>query len=139
MKSLNREICGRYMLITAGPGTDGMVARAREIAKDHGGNFRAPHHTVSGAGMAGELALAAGGVLYLDEANEFSRSSISTIKNLVPMMDSKVRPLLIVGIRWQHDPFSKEKAPEDVVERALDRTADMFQGWDVAEHFQGKS
>lgn len=52
--------------------------------------FRAPHHTVSGAGLVGggggsvgarpgEVSLANHGTLYLDELNEFRREAISTL------------------------------------------------------------
>jgi hypothetical protein len=36
--------------------------------------FRAPHHSVSELGMAGEVEMAEGGLLYLDEVDEFRRT-----------------------------------------------------------------
>jgi DNA repair protein RadC len=42
--------------------------------------FRAPHHSCSRAGIAGELRLAVGGVLYLDEAGEFRRQCVAEIR-----------------------------------------------------------
>lgn len=50
--------------------------------------FRAPHHTASTAGMfgwldrfmPGEVALAHGGVLFLDEAPEFRKSILQTVR-----------------------------------------------------------
>lgn len=43
--------------------------------------FRAPHHTVSAAGLLSEFNLARCGVLLLDDASEFSRSSMETVRD----------------------------------------------------------
>jgi len=69
---------------------------ARRLARHVGGNLRAPHHTVSGSGLVGELAIAAGGVLMLDEIDEFLGRALLILKNHSELMQDEHRPVLFV-------------------------------------------
>ncbi len=78
------------------------VTRIHSVAGVHSGGliasrpFRAPHHTVSPAGLAGggspprpgEATLAHRGVLFLDELSEFQRSSLDALRQ--PLEDGHV-------------------------------------------------
>jgi magnesium chelatase family protein len=78
------------------------VTRIHSVAGIHAGGlisarpFRAPHHTISPAGLAGggsppragEATLAHRGVLFLDELSEFQRSSLDALRQ--PIEDGRV-------------------------------------------------
>jgi magnesium chelatase family protein len=79
------------------------VTRIHSVAGIHPGAglvrhrpFRAPHHTISPAGLAGggsvpspgEVTLAHRGVLFLDELSEFPRSSLEALRQ--PLEDGRV-------------------------------------------------
>lgn len=49
--------------------------------------FRAPHHTVSPKGLAQEIELARGGVLFLDEVTEFGREQLALVSRRTPLDD----------------------------------------------------
>jgi len=118
-----------FTLITTPRGVTGSVSLARKIAAER--NFRAPHHTASREGMAGEMAIAAGGVLYLDEPAQFSRSAVHMIANLWRMMDPACRPQIVVAIVDQKE--------DDHTAMDIARVVDLFDGWTVAEHHTPKA
>ena len=66
--------------------------------------FRAPHHTISAAALAGashrpgEVHLAGNGVLFLDELSEFSRASIEVIATTLSAMPAASRPLVVAAV-----------------------------------------
>ena len=78
------------------------VTRIHSVAGVHTGGlitarpFRAPHHTISAAGLVGggrpprpgEASLAHHGVLFLDELSEFQRSSLDALRQ--PLEDGRV-------------------------------------------------
>lgn len=77
------------------------VTRIRSVAEPVAGlvarrPFRAPHHGISFAGMTGggatlrpgEIALASGGVLYLDELPEFRRETLEALRQ--PLEDGTI-------------------------------------------------
>lgn len=70
----------------------GAITEARNRAKRTGCNLRAPHHTVSSAGLVGELAFAAGGILVLDEVDKFRPDTLRTLASHLEIMHPDVRP-----------------------------------------------
>ena len=61
--------------------------------------FRAPHHTISDLGLAdrthGEVMLAVGGVLMLDELLEFRTTVLQALVTRIAAMDVACRPFLV--------------------------------------------
>ena len=64
---------------TSATPTSGATMLARRLPKVFGGPLRAPHHTVSRNGLLQEAGLAMGGVLYLEESDEFRQADIRAL------------------------------------------------------------
>jgi len=73
---------------------------AHKLAADMGAghNVRAPHHTVGEIGIVGELALAAGGVLYLEDIEEFRLACIRSVARIWVKMDPEARPAIVARV-----------------------------------------
>lgn len=74
------------------------LVRAREAAKGRTGPFRAPHRTVSLLGLIGELAISAGGVLWLDAANELRAGDVLTLCGTWAFMHPAHRPVVYFAL-----------------------------------------
>lgn len=96
---------------------------ARRLAELSRCPFRAPHHSVSQAGLVGELALAAGGILFLDSVEEFRGSALLVLKNHMSMMAEGIRPLLFMT-------HGDEELPESVRKMFDIPPADVARGRD---------
>ena len=95
------------------------AGQARQLAVFRGdGPFRVPHHSVSQLGLLSEIALAAGGVLYLDEADEFNRSALRSGLRTIMQMDARFRPLVCISIRNETE-VQKMKAWLSEIEEAF--------------------
>jgi hypothetical protein len=62
-----------------GPSGSGPTMLARRLPLLYGGPLRAPHHTISRDGLIQEAGLAMGGVLYLDDVDEFKASDLRAL------------------------------------------------------------
>lgn len=113
-------------IITSPVAAAGLIRKAQALAAQHGGNLRAPHHTASRAAIGAEVAIAAGGVLLLDEPAEFSRAVVSMIGDTWIRMVPTCRPRVILTIRGDKDPRATAST--------LARCAELFDGWQVARH-----
>jgi len=82
--ALNAMAAGKPILLV-GPVGCGKLRFGRMLAMLRGGPLRAPHHTVSNPGMLGskkypgEVHLANGGTLYLDDMPEFRRPLLEMV------------------------------------------------------------
>lgn len=76
-------------------------AEARNEATRRNGHLRAPHHMASLIGLMGELAIAAGGVLMLDDIGEFRREGLRVLANHIASMHSTSRPCVVATYRGE--------------------------------------
>lgn len=86
------------MLIWICEGDSGTILEARELSKARNRVFRAPHHTVSQAALTGELAISAGGVLYLDEAEQFRSVALNAMLGTMAFMHPDARPYVVMAL-----------------------------------------
>jgi hypothetical protein len=114
-----------YTLITSEHQATGLISKARELANEIGGNFRAPHYTASAGALGGEMALAAGGTLLIDQPADFSHSAINTIASIWCQMDPACRPEVIVTLL-------AEKT-EQATQNTARRFQELFRGWERKE------
>jgi len=91
-------------LIQGHPGS-GIVKTVRALHAGFGGEIplRAPHYTVGHQGMLGELVLAAGGILFLDDILEFVPAVLRQLLWHWDHMDPKAQPILVIGLRLSRD------------------------------------
>lgn len=88
---------GVPMIVAAEPG-DGATLIVRRLAMVRA-PLRAPHHTASRRALLGELALAAGGILYLDEADKHRRGDlVALIHHWNQMAMNPARPILVLRV-----------------------------------------
>ncbi len=113
-------------IITSPVPAAGLIYKARALAARHSGNLRAPHHTASRAAIGAEMAMAAGGVLLLDEPAEFSRAVVRMIADILVRMDPACQPRVILIIRGDEDPRATAST--------LARCAELFADWRVTQH-----
>jgi hypothetical protein len=101
----------------------GTAQEVRELAKERNGIYRAPHHTVSAAGLVGELAISAGGILYLEEADQLLRSALHGMLNTMAFMHPDARPLVVMACEGGPPSCLLEQ-----VERGRELAAKVWEG-----------
>ncbi|OGR13008.1 MAG: hypothetical protein A2341_28115 [Deltaproteobacteria bacterium RIFOXYB12_FULL_58_9] len=70
--------------------------------------LRIPHHTAGPEAMVGEVALAASGILFLDDILEFRTSTLRRTFAVWRQMHPKAQPILVIGLRLSDDQRSAE-------------------------------
>jgi len=100
--------------------------------------FRAPHHTISAAALAGtpyrpgEVHLAMHGVLFLDELVEFSTASIEVIAQTLRAMPADSRPLVVASVNacpcgWRNSAMRACTCTQATISRYTARLAIAIQ------------
>ena len=105
-----------------GPRDARKVEASRKIGQLVGGPIRIPHYSVSITGIIGELALAAGGTLVLQDAHEFRSSVLETMVTTWRLMYPRARPVIV---------FDSESARFPKSIGPIDHTV-MLESWTVA-------
>jgi hypothetical protein len=100
-----------FKLIEIGPRTGVTMRDVIAEAKVDGEPFRAPHHSVSEVGLLGELALAAGGSMYLADVTMFRRSAIIKMLGVWAKMDFDSRPTLFASYSKDDNPRMRDYRP----------------------------
>lgn len=75
-----------------------VVERVRGAVEILGVALRAPHHTCSPESVAGEVELAAGGILLLDDAADFRRTAYESLRNALAaaVLEGRDPPVALV-------------------------------------------
>lgn len=81
-------------ITNSGPNHNIAIRHARMLAGEK--RFRCPHYTTSTIGIISELAIAAGGVLYLEDFQRFSRWSLKDLFSAWQLMDPEHRPHIVI-------------------------------------------
>lgn len=99
-----------------GPGWSAALEEARKLAEEKGGPFRAPHHTVGTEALLSEVALAACGVLYLDQAEDVRATVLMRALSTVAHMHPRARPTVFLAV----DDEKRRHVLAEAVQRAIE-------------------
>ena len=129
-------VTGKVVLMQSPQGA-GKTIIARRLAVTVNGPFRAPHHTCSRAAVGAELALAAGGVLYLDDWQEWDYGTLQYLWDVWGRMRPGCQPMVALG--WHphsadyHRRYGKELPPK-LVNLVWDRLRKLVDGMPKVDH-----
>ena len=80
---------------TSGPSYN-LATQAARRKNRASSRFRCPHYSTSTIGLISELAIAAGGVLYLYDFHRFSRWALKDLFSAWQLMDPEHRPHIVI-------------------------------------------